>query len=298
MDKIVDYPSQIERNQDCYRYLLLDPLKPVSRVNPLHASRLRAFLGNDAVMVVQRADLAHSPQHCPLLVCLASPGRSVDPELLRTSVSYSRNEVGHDKRYVCGWLTSQQPTNIVANVLAERCSQSGQLIVDQQILPFFEPLRFELLHATKGVNEFIWPVMQWWFVSASGKLIYLEGQASEKKWQPDWGTLRNQQNIRDIQGVLFAWRRVCAVLPDNAGARAASAWANTVKYRLPHRQDRHYLALSELTLPVDITDHPFIQSLLQQAASSASLRFTQLMTSVPEDVWQALSSNTGGKYDA
>lgn len=298
MEELIDHLLQTELRQDRYHYLLLDPLKAVSCVNPLHINKLKIVREHDAVVIVQRPDLAHSPQHCPLLVCLACPGEDIPRDIVRASIEYARKEIEQEKRYVCGWLSSVEPINIVAKTLAERASQAGQTMGNKQVLPFYEPLRFELLHAEKRFNEFIWPVSQWWYMSASGCVVCLDGKIPENRWQPEWGALRNQQEIRGIWGVLFAWRRVSGALPDDAVVKAVIAWTKTAKYGLPHSHDRQYLALNELTLSIDITKHPYVQSLIKQAASQPTLRLTQLMASVPDDAWQELNGNTGGKYDA
>lgn len=276
--------------QNEYRYLLLDPLKGVSSSNPLNQERLREVWGDKGLQIILRSDLAHAPEYCPRLLLLAKPGESCDEAILRASEQYSCDEALYEKRYVCGWISSSLAPELMADLIASLCKKLKTGIV----IPFFEPLRLELLQALSPVqplSSFIWPISQWHYLSSAGKLVTLTGKLSdsdEKGWIK-WRSVQTQQQIRDIWRLLSAWGQVCTSLPDDAAIQAAEAWAKSATPALHHTSDRLCLALNHLTLPVDISRHPDVQVLLQQAAGDPQQHFTQLLKTLSDAVWQELS---------
>ncbi|QCR35372.1 hypothetical protein [Nissabacter sp. SGAir0207] len=289
------YPFSLTDPATDYRYLLLDPLKPLSSLNPLNINRLTAQLGEEALTVVPRADLAHSPCHCPRLVCLATPGAPLPTALLAQSVAYARGELAARKRYVCGWLATPLPPAELAAALAATCSRLGGAIADYRVEPFYEPLRMEYLHRVKGFQGVIWPIRQWWTLSASGHLFSLEGREPKGDWQPTWGVLCLLQQMDEIERLLSAWRQG-ATLPTDAVERAVVAWQASEQYGLTQPQDRRYLALNALTNTLDL-DHPLLRPLLARAVANPSLLFTQLLAGLPQRAWQIVS-HTGADHDA
>jgi len=283
--------EMLEKQQGEYRYLLLDPLKTVSDINPLYLPTLRSVLGERAVTPVLRRDLAYSPPHCPQLVLLASPGERCDFSWLAGSEEYARSEAWHEKRYLCAWLFSTLPPVQLATALAEQCNQ----LTEHSFIPLFEPLRFELLQTMSSQEQLagiVWPVSHWWYVKTSGDITCQAGKAHEERWSLNWGIEKVQQEIRPIWQLLFAWQRVNPALPDDAAMRAANAWQETAKTGLTDHDDRHFLALNRLTLPVDIEQHPAVRRLLQQAIADPDQSFTQLLKALPDAVWQELENTT------
>ena len=92
MDTLTNLTDALNARQNEYRYLVLDPLKKVASWDPLHADMLRYSHGNDALRRILRPDLAWSPEHCPILLLLASPGGSLDEDLVRSSETYALRE--------------------------------------------------------------------------------------------------------------------------------------------------------------------------------------------------------------
>lgn len=120
-----------QRTPNEYLYLLLDPLAGCDPEHPLSVAHLTETLGEQAIERVHRADLANLEQDGPVLVQLAPPGQP-ESEYLRPSVRHALSEVGFNRRYVCGWLLSEQSIKEIAQHLAERCRVlspiGGQLI--------------------------------------------------------------------------------------------------------------------------------------------------------------------------
>jgi F420-dependent methylenetetrahydromethanopterin dehydrogenase len=95
--------------------------------NPLHPDCLKEGNGSNFLQRVLRPDLAWSPEHCPLLVLLASPGENCDERLIEESEEYALGEVLYEKRYVCGWMSASLDPQEMATWIAELCkNQTGR----------------------------------------------------------------------------------------------------------------------------------------------------------------------------
>lgn len=287
MQTTTELSKCLNARQDEYRYLLLDPLKKVASWNPLHAARLNESKRKDALQRVLRPDLAWSPEHCPLLLLLASPGEQCDEELILSSEEYARGEMLYEKRYVCGWLSSKYNPGTMAEWLADLCRK----IKSGSVIPVFEPLRLELLQITSDkdvLSRLLNPVSDWHILGSVGELITLSGQVDSGKWLLNWGTEHAQSEARNIWHLLALWKEITTSLPSDATRLAVQAWSKSNREGFHHLSDRSYLALNFLTLPVDITRHNAVKLLLREAVSNPEQRFTQLLRTLPDTVWQEL----------
>lgn len=288
MDRATVLIESLDARQAEYRYLLLDPLKKVAPWNPLHEQQLYQRTGNNALRRVPRPDLAWSPEHCPMLLLLASPGERCDESLVRSSEAYAQGEVLDEKRYVCGWLSSALAPDAMANWIASLCGNIKQ----NATIPIFEPLRLELLQATAVpdlVSAYLSEISQWHFISCTEECVLLEGCKNDTERRLNWGAELAQSEVRNIWRLLSAWSETAAQMPSDAAYRAVNVWAATEKHGLHHLSDRLCLALNTLTLPVDITRHPIVQALLQQAIRNPEMHFTQMLQALPESAWQDMS---------
>lgn len=287
MDTLTNLTDALNARQNEYRYLVLNPLKNVANWNPLHADMLRNSQGSDAQRRVLRPDLAWSPEHCPILLLLASPSEYLDEDLVRSSETYAFREALYDKRYVCGWLSSALSPDEMAIWLADLCKH----IKPDISIPVFDPLRLELLQTTADpglLAGLLASTSQWHWMSCTGELRTLSGKSSNDTWMLNWGTKQAQAEAPNIWRLLFAWYESSDALPREAVRLAADAWSASEKVGLHHLSDRLCLALNALILPVDITTHEAVQARLQDAAENPALYFTQLLQTLPDKVWQEL----------
>lgn len=287
MDALTNVTEALNTRQNEYRYLVLDLLKKVANWNPLHADMLRDSSGRDALRRILRPDLAWSPEYCPILLLLASPGESLDDGLVRRSETYARGEALYEKCYVCGWMSSALAPDVMAEWLADLCKQ----IKPGTTIPIFEPLRLELLQATADAEllaGLLAATSQWHWMSCTGELRTLSGKSGGDAWMLNWGTEQAQAEARNIWRLLSAWHESSDALPPDAVRLAAEAWSAAEKAGLHHLSDRLCLALNALTLSVDITTHAAVQARLQEAAENPALHFTQLLQFLPDAVWQEL----------
>lgn len=134
-----------ESNQQYYRYLLLDPLVAVSELEFINLNNIKDHYGEQAVTPVIRTDLAYDLDACPQLVILGNPEQPIEQRLLKFSLREAENELLQSKRYVCSWLVSQHPPNIIAQMLTGIGKYLTQF-VGTKFVPFYEPFRMQLLH--------------------------------------------------------------------------------------------------------------------------------------------------------
>lgn len=134
-----------ESNQQYYRYLLLDPLVAVSELEFISLNNIKDHYGEQAVTPVIRTDLAYDLDACPQLVILGNPGQPIEQRLLKFSLREAENELLQSKRYVCSWIVSQHPPNIIAQMLTGIGKYLTQFI-GTKFVPFYEPFRMQLLH--------------------------------------------------------------------------------------------------------------------------------------------------------
>lgn len=288
--------DRLNQHPNLYRYLLLDPLKKVSCVNPLHLDNIQQALGKDAIYPVLRRDLAYLPEYCPQLVLLASPGERCEYQGLDEAENYARSEALHEKRYFCACLASTQGPALLAKFLAEQCNH----FVESSFLAFFEPLRFELLHAMspkESLAASLAPISHWWYMTAAGELACQAGHDAEEKCRLNWLAEETQQHMPEIRQLLLAWQQVNSTLPSDAALQAAKAWGHTIKTGLIEKGDRYFLALNRLTLGVDIEAHPVSRNLLLQEVANPSQRFTKILQALPDVIWQELKGQAQHKWN-
>lgn len=269
------------RDRAGYFYVLIDPLAGCDDSDPLHVSGLQDTLGPQALTVVPRADLAHTPAACPHLVTLAEPHGQPDAALMDRTLDRAQFDAAYSKRYICGWLCSPEPPGTLAHRLAERCHIESASA--QRFLPLFEPLRLELLAATSHEETSAWlgPVRQWICPTSAGDLTLLRGNASTLTPSSlSARVLTVQADVPRIAILLAAWRDATGrplryaprqwhgdtLLPPDA---AAAAWRQLRDARalgLASLDDQLVFALHRLTIHPRLDEHPAVRADITRAA--------------------------------
>lgn len=141
-----------EKTRKQYRYLLIDNLAAISELDIIYLDNITDMLGEQCVTTVLRPDLSHDLLVCPKLITIGKPHRIIEERLVRFSLVQALDELNHDKRYVCSWIVSEYPPEIIAeqivqigNILADRC--------DMKYLPFYEPFRMQLLEESNQISQ-------------------------------------------------------------------------------------------------------------------------------------------------
>lgn len=281
-DTIVQMFVESKRNADDYLYLLLDPLAECDNDHPLHIASLMQRLGDDAIVRVQRLDLAHDPDTFPALVTLAQPGNLPDDALLALSYARAQEDARYRKRYVCGWLTSHVSPEDVATQLTWLGSV-GLSEPSSRFLPFFEPLRLELLAAalrSGGLGRRLWPIRQWLCPTSWGGAALFSGHPEGVDAAlPDVAT-QAQQDAPLVADVWAAWRRSLQVrlsyapnrwhgdtlLPPQAAASAFRLIRDARVLGLRDSGDIVSLALHRFLVHPRLHEHPQVRADIARAA--------------------------------
>ena len=272
------------RNPDDYLYLLVDGQAECALDHPLSVPSLIESLGASAVMRVLRPDLSHSPECCPALIQLAAPGEEVSPHYLELSARYAEWDLGYNQRYICGWLASEQPLEVIASHIVTRCETIAS--EDGWPSPWFEPLRLELLVGAMGpqAGDLLGPIRLWLF-----PVSWEEGytQIRSTHYFPDSGLPKlvreTQQLAPVIRRFLGVWRyavenppvfapwgwRGKSVLPPQAGVHGFRLIRDARRLGLKDAGDLVSLSLNRVLLHPDLPQHPEIQQIIAQARKGA-----------------------------
>lgn len=117
-DKLIDDMNN-DKNQQQYRYLLLDRLGNVSELSLIDNEALQETVSPERLAVIKRPDLDHELLSCPLLLGLGKPNQPIDQERLSAAVIQIKNEYLTKKQYVCGFISSPLPPEELADSLLE-----------------------------------------------------------------------------------------------------------------------------------------------------------------------------------
>lgn len=144
-----------DNNKKYYRYLLIDTLTTVSDTDFIALNNIKDLLGDETISTIVRPDLAHDLNVCPKLIIIGKPDQKLEERLLHFSVIEAKTEVSQSKRYVCGWMTSEYPPEVIK----EQMVNIGLLLnkyYGNGFIPFYEPFKMQLLHQSNLIcPEFI-----------------------------------------------------------------------------------------------------------------------------------------------
>lgn len=247
---------QYDSAQNSYRYLLIDPLCTLHGSDSFHLDNLIERFSAQRVVPVLRQDLAYQQTYCPHLIELASPEQTCDEILLKRSVTQAYRERFRRKRVICGWISSQQSIIPLAQHIGSLCSTIGNELNPSCVLPFFEPIRFELLSQTDRISAQwlstqLYPINSWIVVTVGGELLKENGKKSDH--QESYLSLkarRAQQNLPLIIGLLSAWQRLAdkkkAALPKDSALQALTQIIAAHEKGLTDKQDIYSFGLNAL----------------------------------------------------
>ncbi|BCF88764.1 hypothetical protein PPGU16_18310 [Paraburkholderia largidicola] len=280
-----------------YFYLLVDPLAGYDEYARIGVPRLQESLGEEVMTVVARADLAHEPNSCPRLVALSAPGMPPNVELVDASIRHSEQEAGYDRRYVCGWLSSAEHPYSLAAYIEQQCVVETRR--GSQFIPFFEPMRLELLSATStaDANVLRGPVRDWLYPNASGVITRLPQARADAQRISEAG-LTVQVGAPWVVRLLAAWRAAQAdelaytparwrgpsLLPPDAASRAYGQLLDAGDLGLTDFEDQLVFALHRLFIHPRLDAYPQVRSAIARAAAGEASLASQFET-VSDAMW-------------
>lgn len=287
-------------------YLLVNPLGNYPKNDQLSIASLVDSLGSDAITRVARADLDHTPGQWPVLIRVAAPG-DASTEHLQLSGAHASRERFANKHYICGWLLSAQPAEIISQHLVQQC-QALQLTGERALAPWYEPIRLALLGtAMKNVGELLGPIRMWSYPNLWGGITTLETRPTSRPLVVPELAKEVQRFAPQITQLLAAWYRLNRSqhtyapwrfagtngLPNHAPSHAFNLIYDAHQRGLRHHEDIQCLCLHRVLVHPLLLQHPIIQSDVEQAVSgkqSLSSRFAhyddaawkQIVSALPE----------------
>lgn len=281
VDTVVIFATQNRQPAD-YLYLLLDPLARYDASDALSIASLSVTLGESSLMRVLRPDLAHDPDSCPLLVQLAAPAEHAPRQLLELSAAQAREEIDHTRRYVCGWLLSEQPLAVVAAHLVQRCHDLRHRR-ESVITPWFEPLRLELLEDSVPYRfrSFLGAIREWLYPLSWGLARVFPGSHSSDPLEITDLAREGQSSALLVNKLLIIWQQAIELqmryapwrwtgdspLPPYAATHAFRLVRDARRQRLSTEYDIISLCLHRVLIHPHLPRHPSVQQDIAAAAA-------------------------------
>ncbi|MFD2640555.1 hypothetical protein [Pseudomonas japonica] len=300
-DAVSRFPEY--RAPDDYVYLLLDGWAECASDHPLSVPSLIQSLGDDAITRVLRPDLSHSPDLCPALIRLAAPGEDVPQRYLGLSAEYASQDLVHSKRYVCGWLLSPQPLEVVATHIADRCRTTAP--EGEPSSAWFEPLRLELLLGAMSTQagDLLGAIRFWLFPLSWGGYTLLRGTACPCDTALSDTAKETQHLAPVVNRFLGIWRHALrrpprfapwrwagtSGLPAQAAVHGFRLIRDARRLGLANNRDLISLSLRRVFLHPHLPQHPDIQQAIAQARAGA-LDLQSHFASHSEATWRRIVS--------
>ena len=293
----VEHFANQQRQPEETLYLLLDPFAGCPPEHPLAIAALSEALGSDAVTRIDCSRLVQDPECWPALVRLAEPG-DAPTALALLSATCAARESAATWHYVCGWLTSDQPVDLIAQHISQQCQVLHQPEL-HGITAWFEPVRLALLRATlKNAGEVLGPVRSWLHPDGSGSCEVFEREPMAGELAVSEAVRATQHVAPQIIQLLGAWHRLSAVqhphglwhfagssgLPENAPTHAMNLILKAFKQGLRDRADIQCMSLHMLMIHPLLLQHPTIQHEVERAAAGEQ-RLADRFASYDDCTW-------------
>lgn len=264
-----------EVNRKKYRYLLIDNLASISELDFIHLDNMTELLGSNAITTVLRPELSHSPEACPQLLTIAKPHRALDDKIIHYSVTQATVELMRTKRYICSWFVSEQPAEVVADLLVQVGIFTGQRC-QLPFLPIYEPFRFQLLHESNQISALWLPsilnfIDGYYYVDLQGLLRQIKRvdhlpaeidlfMSESAQWY--------QKNARHLFQLYLSWLRYCQQtgqdIDQNTLMMVANAYLDAHNNGLTDSRDRSIFSLMSLKYG-DLSSHYSLQQAIDNA---------------------------------
>ena len=309
VDTVIIFSINNRQSAD-YLYLLLDPLAIRDASDALSIASLAQTLGESSIMRVLRPDLAHDPESCPLLVQLAAPAENAPRQLLELSAAQAKDEIDHNRRYVCGWLLSEQPLAVVAAHLVQRCHDL-RYRRESVITPWFEPLRLELLEASVPYRfrSFLGAIREWLYPLSWGLARVFPGGNTADSLEITDLAREGQSSALLVNTMLIIWQQAIerqmryapwrwtgdSPLPPHAATHAFRLVRDARRQGLSSEFDIISLCMHRVLIHPHLPRHPTVQQDIAAAAAgqqALQARFESYSDAKWQDIFRSLPQAT------
>lgn len=267
-----DWFAVREAHPDHYIHVVLDPNHPVAHFDALHPDHLLKRQPTPNWKRIERPDLKHDPDICPLLITVFSPGDHGYPDeaLLNETIDRALERCASvNGAYVCGWVATASDVSEAASRIAVQCVVANPLN-GRKVLPWFEPHRLALLteDCADVLDRMLEGFTRWWFVDAAGTVrrvsistvdAVLPAPVSVQRAHALWAA---QERIADARRVLMGLRKAGLGIPERPEAVLDALIKLANDQGLRGQQDVILFVLNCLTLSSTWYEHPSIQRAL------------------------------------
>lgn len=297
-----------ELNAEHHIHVVLDPNHPVAPFDSLHPDHLRTRVPSATIHRVDRPDLKHEPDLCPLIVTLYKPGDRGyrDESLLQETVENALSRCASvNGAYVCGWVATTWDGEKLAKRIAASTVVSHPL-TGRRVLAWFEPHRLALLERRHPeiAERFLSEVSSWWFVDMTQGLrrVSPESEVHEEHANDPPTTDRpmspqqvhavwaEQDRIREGRLVAMAMRKAGIPLPASPEPMIDDAVHRAHECGLRGEQDVVFFAMNSLTLSAEWFEHPVVKAALSEIASGEELTLADTLAAQPDAVLDEIAS--------
>ena len=296
-------------------YLLVDPLKPIYDVFPVSMYQLNNLIPQENIAVILRPDLSYTPEECPHLFKIASPGHQLDEQamhLLDESISLSLQEQPGYKRYICGWLQSNLGIEDLANNITQRLYLQHRGI--PKTYPLHEPIRqeimayslfhkhpefYSLLH-----TQWLGGISNWFFPTTETGFMHLKGSGQFMPVELPDDVLDDIADTVLAMHALAVWQLQAEkklsyiqkqqmplmpsskeFLPKGAVYKALTTMQRARHKGLTDHNDQTVLAMILLNSHRDFDVHPLVQKSIRAAITKPGTLADQLDRDIPHMHW-------------
>ncbi|WP_121144093.1 hypothetical protein [Orbus hercynius] len=278
-------------NAHYYRYLLLDMLGEVNELSVLYLATLKETFAKENITVVPRPELRHDLNACPHLICLATPGQMVDFEYVQNSFLEAKQEVLFNKRYICGWLISEHPPQLMAELILQAGINLGTLI-NQRFVPFYEPFKLQLLQegnhiCPDWIERYLAFTKRYFYLDVTVNLVDI---STKRKPSGDVLMVLADQatfNLSESHNLFYLYAEYVEILadegqyPDKYTLSQLSEYYHIASTLLTAMSDRYLLTIYCMRYG-DLSKNPAVLALLNRDDKSAINDFAQALIELDE----------------
>lgn len=262
------------KNLDQYRYLLIDGLGSVSEFSSITLPALQAHFSQESVIPIKRPDLSHDILHCPHLICLAEPGKSIDSHYIYRSMKEAISEYMLPRRYIAGWLVSElKPQDLADKIIDIGKKMSAR--VGGSFIPFYEPFRLSLFdiepqYSNIWLKSMLKCCSHFYYVNVEGNLADVIGEPigdTEIIYLPE-SVIFHQ---REAKSLFYLYESYQSILFDegeniqpNAFVKLCEYYRQAISLGIDNLADRYIFSFYSMEYG-DLTKQPIAKNAINQA---------------------------------
>lgn len=277
--------------------VLLDAHHPVGPSSQLHHTQLTKRAPLPELIAIPRDDFLSDVDLHPQLLVLRTPadrGYRDDALLDLTLACAMQRRVSINGAYVCGWLVTDAPLDIIAKQLQRNLVVRNGLTNRQGVLPLFEPHRMVLathLAPQHWLSAWLGDISSWFLIDACGQIQEVRPSirdATQLVKAPDIAFWQAQNRVPRAREALLAMVKSEQMIPIDCEIKLDQALQVAYRQGLDDVEDVIFFTANHMILAPHWFQHPVIHECIEQARSEKA-RLTDSMSVLPDSVLDELS---------